>query len=420
MWDRIVFRVNRLRERLWVRPLTFCLLSVVAALLARFANGLEIADQLPAINPDSIKILLSITASSMLVIATLAVASMVSAYASAASTATPRAFSLLISDDVSKNALSIFMGAFIYTFVSLVALENGFYQRGGNFVLFILTIAVLAWVILTFVRWVDWIARLGRIGTTVDKVEEATMSALCNRRLLPSLGGAAATNDVTQGTPVFATKIGYVQHVNMSALQACAEAQETRVTVSAIPGAFASPGRPLLHLEESDINESEVDLGPMRDAFELGKKRVYDSDPRFGLIALSEIASRALSPAVNDPGTAIEIMGSFVRLFSEFTQPLEEDENTEAKYDRVFVPLLSGRELLDDSFRPIVRDGAGIVELQVRVQKTLQSIASMGDKNLANAAKQMSRSALRRSELDMSFKHDIEAVASAARWSADD
>jgi uncharacterized membrane protein len=38
--------------------------------------------------------------------------------------------------------------------------------------------------------------------------------------------------------------------------------------------------------------------------------------PRFGLITLSEIASRALSPAVNDPGTAIQIISSHVRLFS--------------------------------------------------------------------------------------------------------
>jgi uncharacterized membrane protein len=44
--------------------------------------------------------------------------------------------------------------------------------------------------------------------------------------------------------------------------------------------------------------------------------RYFDEDPRFGLITLSEIASRALSPAVNDPGTAIQIISSYVRLFS--------------------------------------------------------------------------------------------------------
>jgi uncharacterized membrane protein len=43
--------------------------------------------------------------------------------------------------------------------------------------------------------------------------------------------------------------------------------------------------------------------------------RYFHEDPRFGLITLSEIASRALSPAVND-GTAIQIISSHVRLFS--------------------------------------------------------------------------------------------------------
>lgn len=419
MWDRLVFRLNRLRERLWVRPLAFCIVSVAGALVARFADGLPIAEELPQINPESIETLLSITASSMLVIATLAVASMVSAYASAASTATPRAFSLLVSDDVSKNALSIFMGAFIFTIVSLVALKNDFYQRGGNFTLFVLTIAVLAWVVLTFVRWVDWIARLGRIGTTIEKVEAATRRALEARRLRPALGGEPARVGETEGRAVYTTEIGYLQHVNLEALQGCAKAQDLRITLAAVPGTFVAPGRAIAYVDAGESGESEIDTAPIVAEFEVGSKRVYDVDPRFGLIALSEIASRALSPAVNDPGTAIEIMGSFVRLFQALVKPLDENEQPEVRYDRIFVPMLSSRDLLEDAFRPIVRDGAGIVEVQVRIQKALQSIASMEDSNLANAAQSTSRNALRRIEQAMSFAGDFDAVVHAARWSAD-
>lgn len=418
MWDRFIFRINRLRERLWVRPLTFCLLSVAAALFARLADGLAIVAELPQINPDSIVVLLSITASSMLVIATLAVASMVSAYSSAASTATPRAFSLMVSDDVSKNALSIFMGAFIFTIVALVALKNDFYQRGGNFLLFVLTIAVLAWVVLTFVRWVDWIARLGRIGTTISKVEKAALEALERRRLRPAMGGVPASTTELRGKPVYATDIGYLQHVNMNALQSYAEAHKLRIGLTAVPGTLVSPGRALAWVEIEDPQEEEPDPAPLIAAFDLAEKRVYDDDPRLGLIALSEIASRALSPAVNDPGTAIEILGSYIRLFHALSRPLGEDENTEIKFDRVSVPMLSSRDLLDDAFRPIVRDGATIVEVQIRVQKTLQSIAAMRHDNLANAATRMSRLAVQRAEQAMSFPRDIEAVAAAARWAA--
>jgi hypothetical protein len=47
-------------------------------------------------------------------------------------------------------------------------------------------------------------------------------------------------------------------------------------------------------------------------AFLVGPDRSFKQDPRFGMIVLSEIASRALSPGVNDPGTAIDVSdGSF-------------------------------------------------------------------------------------------------------------
>jgi len=74
-----------------------CVLSTAIVFLARLADNIEIAQLVPAITQDSIETLLSIISASMLVIATFAVGSMVSAYASAGSNATPRSFSLVIS-----------------------------------------------------------------------------------------------------------------------------------------------------------------------------------------------------------------------------------------------------------------------------------------------------------------------------------
>ncbi len=79
--DRIRIFLNRFRDRLWVRPLAVCLLSIVAAFIAKLADDTGLAQFVPVLSADLIEALLSIMASSMLVIATLAVTSMVSAYA---------------------------------------------------------------------------------------------------------------------------------------------------------------------------------------------------------------------------------------------------------------------------------------------------------------------------------------------------
>ena len=180
--DRIRFIVNRFRERLWVKPLAVCLLSIAIAFIAKLADGTALKEILPVIEEDSVESLLSIMAASMLVIATFSVASMVSAYASAANTATPRSFPLVVADDASQNALSTFVGSFIFSIVALTALKNDYFGSAGLFILFVLTVLVFSIVILTFVRWVDRIARLGRMGSTIGKIEDATAGALARRR----------------------------------------------------------------------------------------------------------------------------------------------------------------------------------------------------------------------------------------------
>lgn len=418
MDNRIVLLLSRLRERLWVRPLVFCLLSVGGAFAAKQADHFEIGNLAPEIEPESIETLLSIVASSMLVIATFSVASMVSAYASASGSATPRSFPLIVADDVSQNALSAFIGAFIFSIVSLVALKNGYYERGGHFALFVLTIGVFAWVVVTFVRWVDRIARLGRLGTTIDKVEHAARTALEHRRLHPTLGGAAAALGEPPGHPVYATRVGYVRHLDVAALQTCAQTSGARVTVVALPGTFAAPGTALAYVDESGTDDDKIDPSKIRKAFEIGDQRAYDRDPRFGLVALSEIAGRALSPAVNDPGTAIDIVGTLIRLFAIWVRPLEEEEDEPVRCDRVYVPQLSVADMFDDAFTAIARDGASTMEVQVRLQKALRALASLDHAELSASARKHSRAALERARHALTFEADLVAVQDAAAWSA--
>ncbi len=416
MAGRIRFFLNRVRERLWVRPLMFCILSLTGAFLAKMVDDTKIGQIFPEINPESIETLLSIIASSMLVISIFAVASMLSAYAAASTTATPRSYSLVVSDDVSQNALSTFIGAFIFSIVALVALKNGFYEKAGHFALFALTIIVFALVIITFLRWVDRIARLGRLTTTIDKVEKATAAALQRRRRAPTLGGAPLGLQQDAGQAIYGSSIGYVQRIDVNALQTYAEETGIRINVTALSGTFAAPGQALACVTSNSVDLSEVDSSQIAKAFQIGNDRTFDDDPRFGLIALSEIASRALSPAVNDPGTAIAIIGRFVRLFALWVEPIEEDEKQSIEYARVELPEISLWDMFDDAFNAIARDGAGSVEVAVRLQKAFDSLASTGVTSLCDVAIHHARLACARAENVIVAPEDLDVLRKAAKF----
>lgn len=405
MQDRIRFISNRIKEHLWVKPLLICIFSIIAAFVAKLADRIEFLQFVPSVSLESLNIFLSISSGSMLGVATFAVGSMLTAYASASNTATPRSFRLVIADDVSQNALSSFIGAFIFSIVALVALENGYYGQAGRFILFILSIIVFAIIIFNFIRWIDRIARLGRLGNTIKKVETVAEESLLRRKQKPTLGAMKAVGHHT-GVPIYGKSIGYVQFIDIPILQYIAEEQDLQITVSSLPGAFTYPDQPMAYVDANgNLHKAEIDSKGIAEAFTIAKDRAFDEDPRFGLVVLSEIASRALSAAVNDPGTAIDIIGRMIRLFALWVSADEGD--LDVKYDRVAVPELSMRDMFDDAFNPIARDGAGTIEVVVRLQKAFRSLASLGHQEMRQEAIDHAKLAFRYAENGLGLEDEM-------------
>src|SRR5690606_15648536 len=119
---------------------------------------------------------------------------------------------------------------------------------------------------------------------------------------------------------------------------------------------------------------SDEDHTAIRESLTIDHSRSFDQDPRFGLVVLAEIASRALSPAVNDPGTAIDILGRQTRILTEFHQSPSAQT---PQCTRIKVKGLDRHDFLYDAFGPIVRDAANIVEVRVRLDKALQSLQTL-------------------------------------------
>jgi uncharacterized membrane protein len=311
--------------------------------------------------------ILNVLASSLLAVTVFSVSTMVAAYGAATNNVTPRATKLLMEDQTSQNVLGTFIGAFLFSLVGIVALSTGLYGSQGRAILLVVTVGLIALIAVTILRWVDYLARFGRLGETIQRVEDATWKAMKSRLSNPHLGGRPMDGGVPHHSwPVFAASIGYVQHIDIAALEDCAGKADRRVFVMALPGAFADPARPVAMV--SGIEDAAIGTA-IAEAFTTGAERTFDQDPRFGLCVLAEIASRALSPAVNDPGTAIDVIGRGVRLLAQWARFEAPESGAEPNCARVFVPAIEVGDMLDDIFAPIERDGAGMLEVQLRLPK---------------------------------------------------
>lgn len=409
MKKKVIIYYNRIREHLWFRPFLFCLFSVAVALIAHQADGIGINDFVPDIDEKTIRSLLDTISASMLVISIFAVTSMLSAFSSASNTATPRSFKVIVTDDVSQNALSVFIGAFIFSIVATIALDNGYYNKAGRFILFLLTILLFVVVILIFLRWVDRISRLGRLEHTINKIEEVTSKSLTIHAKHPYLRALPIKGKfhIHKGGKVYANSVGYIQNINLESLQNLAKENKLKIRLNCLPGKFVNLNYSIAQFSTDKNLDLDKIQKKINDAILIGKTRQFDEDPRFGLIALTEIASRALSLGINDPGTAIQIIGSHERLFFLWHQ---NTENNEIIYDRIEVPKIPMSNFFEDAFRPIARDGAGNIEVMLRLQKTYTSIASINNLALKENAIKCSKDAYERAEKNIQFKDDLNAL----------
>lgn len=390
-------------NQLWVTPAYWTIVTVIFVFSLRLGARALPADILPEIHTETLDSLLNVVASSMLAVSTFSLSIMVSAFSAAANSATPRAIDLVMDDKSTRTAISSFICAFIYAIIAKTALGMDFYEQNGRFVLFISTVAVLIYLIVTLIRWVYTLSQLGRLGNTLTKIQHAATQSLKQYRLSPTMGAALPFQPSAAMAAVSAQCSGYLTHIDMQRLQNLAQAAEAQIHINLRPGELITPDATLCFVE-GEMDE----LAPIRDCFVFAAERTFEQDPAWGFIVLSEAAQRALSPAVNDPGTAINVMTIMMSLL--INQASEAEENS-PQYERLAICPLDCGELIRDGFAPISRDGAGILEVNIVMQKVLAAIwRNAPEKAVSDAALTMATQALARAQQSIDFAPETQLL----------
>lgn len=387
MSEKLVFFLQRLVRKTWLRCALFALLACAAVMLATWAGPYIPDGTAIDLGSDALDSLLNILASSMLTVSIFSASTMVAAFSAVANSATPRASQLLIEDSTVQNTLAVFIGAFIYGVIALVGLHAHVYGDGGRLVLFGFTLLILLGVVVVLLRWIDYLSVLGRLGETIRRLEQATCKAIDQRIDKPYLGGRCQQPGERGSHEVRSDATGFVQHVAMDQLQARAQALDGQIHLHVLPGAFVAPGAVLA---SSDRPLDDTARDAVRQAVLIGNGRTFDHDPRYGFVVMGEIASRAMSASINDPGTALEVIGAGVRTLAHWaarqqaasssasaSMPASSTPSSPSPCDRVTAPALREAGMVEDVFEPLARYAAGAVEVGIALQRALRSVGTL-------------------------------------------
>ncbi|MDX7952646.1 DUF2254 domain-containing protein [Lichenihabitans sp. Uapishka_5] len=385
--SRLHMTVARLLRQAWVKAAFYCLGGIAVALLAWRFQFLVPEDFALSVGADAVGNILTVLASSMLTVTTFSLTVLVSALGSASSGVTPRATTLWSEDRRAHNALATFIGAFMFSVVGIIALSTHLYGSGGRLLLLGATVVLIGMIVVTLLRWMQQLTRFGRVGESIRLVEEAAALAMRGRRDRPHLGGIPPDPRHRQPVPVFPERIGYVQYVDMAALSRALGGSDAMLDVAALPGTFVHPACPLAFVDDA--------MGPdaietVRKAFLVDDDRSWEQDPRFGLSVLAEIGSKSLPPTAADYGTAIAVIGAALRVLAHW-MPDRDDPAPDPEHPRIRVPALSTDDMLDDVFHPLAREGAGLLQVPMRLQEALAALAAMAPDQFAVPARRLSR-----------------------------
>ena len=365
----------QLTRRLWLRASLYGVAGVAAALLAAAFSPFVPDALAKPFGGGTVNSLLNVLASSLLSVATFSAAAMLTAYTNVSQGATPRAAALGDGDSQAQGALASFIGAFLYSVVAFSALGTGYYANGGRAILFGVTLLMLAWVAITLLRWLDQLLSLAQVGHATGQWSSAPPF----KALQGPFGVGLACEDWSEppddALAVEAGAVGYVRNVDLGALRAVAAREGLQLWVVCVPGGFAHAGP---GPAAGAWRPRPLDAHSRRPARRLRRRRralLRSGTHASASWCWGEIASRALSPGINDPGTAVDVIGTAVRLLTAYRVQAR-DASGAAGDGSVLVPPVTYADLLDDVFRPIASDGASSFAVAVRLQKALAGLAA--------------------------------------------
>jgi uncharacterized membrane protein len=220
----------------------------------------------------------------------------------------PRLVLWMARDPVMSNALGVFIATFLYALILLGWVDRG--AAGG---------------VPFFSTWIVFMLLLASMGMFIALIERVGMLQV-NRMLiftgdkgrmaideLYSPTGSAAGDDATaehHTLPVTQTvhHVGrpqVVQAIHMAALVELAATADAVIEVAAAVGDTVLEMTPLLRVHGG---RQPLDEGALKSAIEIGDERTFEQDPKYAIRLVVDIAIKALSPAINDPTTAVQAL----------------------------------------------------------------------------------------------------------------
>lgn len=378
--------VESVRSSLWFVPGVIVLASIglAFALVEAEWSGLakelrQIAPRFFSMSPDDARQLLATIATSVLTVAGVTFSVTAVTLSLVASQYTPRVVRTFMRSAKTQLALGVLLGVYAYSLVVLRTVSGGESPYVPDIAVNFANLYALVG-LFVFILFVHHIASFIQPVTIAADLFSETLDSICafypeEQAEEPPNAGSEVEESLAE-LPWHALpspRAGYIEQVDFDALVEYASRAGTVVRIAPRLGEFVLEGTSLLHVANAPPNKAEGRR--LLAAVSLGSHRTIEQDPAFGVRQLVDMALKGLSPAINDPTTAmlcIDHLSALLRVLSR--RRISATHRGADGALRAIVPRAGFEEILGNAIEPLSLGAREHPQVQERLLRMLAEL----------------------------------------------
>jgi len=330
-------------------------------------------------DPQVAQVILSGIATSIMTVVSIVFAILLMTLTLASMQFSPRIIVSFAKDRVTQWTLGVFLGTFCYCMAALPAarsLPHAFAPVLAVCGAMLLALSCVAWLL----YFIHHISQAISVSHIVDRIASETEGIIDDVMPLPRENQKTVEHPPQEfdawDIPILSEESGYIRFIDTIRLVRLAKFHHVKIRAVRRVGQFVPAGTPLVMVYKanrlSDENTREI-LG----AFDLGPSRTLQQDVEFGVLQIVDIALKAISPAVNDPTTAVSCVDQLSRILIRFAS---RELPATMLYDppgieRVAIPWIDFQGLLKSAFEQIRLYSKSDVAVSLRLLRALGDVA---------------------------------------------
>ena len=393
--------------RLWVIPMMYVAGSLACGLVLPRIEQAYFGAVSIGLSVGSAQACLSATASGMMALTGLVFAMAFVMVQFSAIAYSPRLVLWLARDRVLFHSLGVFSATFIYALFALAWID-----RDGSGAVPMVSMLLVGFLLLASMLLFSWLVQrltalqitnvLQSVGNRGRAVIRDMFDALDRRSALEGKadGSNAQLGSISQ-TLIYSADPRTITKLETHALVEHARRAGATIVMACAVGDTLLQGSVVLRVHGASGSLSEIAL---MQAVHLGTERTFDQDPKYPIRLLVDIAIKALSPAINDPTTAIQALDQIEDLLRRLAQ--HELDTGLVKDPTGVLRLVLLMPTWDDylmlSFDEIRQFGAGSIQVMRRLRAALTGLAELA---IVAARAEAVRRYLR--HLDLTIDHSM-------------